>query len=61
MNKHELSRQPPRPREDPLDDERDPSDEDTPETPPTEPPPVPVKEPPDTRDPRGPFVVDGSG
>jgi hypothetical protein len=55
MNKHEPSR-PPRPQEDPLDD-RDPRDEDTPETPPTEPPPVPVKEPPDTREPRGPFVV----
>jgi hypothetical protein len=36
--------------------DRDESDE-APETPPTEPPPVPVKEPPEGRDDRGPYVV----
>jgi len=49
--------QPTDPTRPPKDDERDRKDEDTPETPPTEAPPVPVKEPPEGPDRRGPFVV----
>ena len=49
--------EPTKPRTPPRDDERDRKDDDTPETPPTEAPPVPVKEPPEGPDRRGPFVV----
>jgi len=38
--------------------EGDRDDDDAPETPPTEPEPVPVEEPPDAPDKRGPYVVE---
>ena len=57
MNSPRPPGKPKRRRETP-DEERDGDDDEAPETPPTEPEPVPVEEPPDAPQKRGPYVVD---